>query len=157
MLELVSKIQFDPVNVTNKHEKQSSWKSVCICNIEGDIHLYYAWFLKKRFNLVLNPPLRGAHVTIINDRLEDKTFYNLAKQQFNNKELIFQYNPKKIRTNGDHWWISVDCEDAKTIREVCGLDREPFMRFHLTLGYAAEGLRLEHSNYIHRQILKYDF
>ena len=39
--------------------------------IDGDVSEYYAWFVKKRYNLTLNKPLRGAHVSFINDSMRD--------------------------------------------------------------------------------------
>lgn len=158
MQELVinSKIIFDPKNVTNKHVKQSSWKKHSICNIIGDIDLYYAWFLKKRFNLELNRSIRGAHITIINDRIEDFDLkqYDLAKSLFNNKPLKFTYYPDEIRSNGKHWWLKVYSDEAKAIREFIGLNREPYTPFHLTLGYSNEKNEY-HSKYILKQIIRF--
>ena len=51
MLELIGKIEFDPVNVTKKHNKQASWKKTAMIKFDCDIWEYYSWFLKKRFNL----------------------------------------------------------------------------------------------------------
>jgi len=60
MFEIIGKIEFDPVNVTKKHDKQSSWKKVAMVRFQNndDTYAYYSWFLKKRFNLVLNKPIR---------------------------------------------------------------------------------------------------
>ena len=44
MLELKTKIIFDPVDLTKKHKSQSSWKRVVTCQTDCDIHEYYAWF-----------------------------------------------------------------------------------------------------------------
>ena len=48
-----TKIVFDPPHVTKKHHAQSSWKYTVMCVTDDDMHLYYGWFLKKRFNLFL--------------------------------------------------------------------------------------------------------
>ena len=64
-------IHFDPVNFTKKQTDQSSWKRVAMVMFDGEMTEYYAWFIKKRYDLVLNKPLRGAHVTFINDSLND--------------------------------------------------------------------------------------
>ncbi len=61
-------LNFDPPHLIEKHEKQGEWKKVAICLIEGDISAYYAWFLKKRFNIELVKPLRECHITIISDK-----------------------------------------------------------------------------------------
>lgn len=154
MLEIKTILEFDPVKLTNKHHNQN-WKYNAICLIEGDIDKYYAWFLKKRFNLELNRPIRKAHITIISDKVTDLEKYNQAKQIFDGKEIVFTYEPDEIRTNGEHWWLKVYNTDIEAIREFAGLTRKPFFNLHLTLGYANEK-NIAHSEYILRQIMKYN-
>lgn len=156
MLEIKTKIEFDPINLTDKHEKQSEWKKTVVCLADGDIDKYYAWFLERRFNLVLNRSIRKAHITIVADRITDKVKYQQAKEIFNGKEIIFTYDPEEIRSNGVDWWIKVYNTDIEAIREFAGLERKPFFNLHMTIGYAASEIRLEHSKYILQQILKFD-
>jgi hypothetical protein len=99
-----------------------------------ELDRYYAWFLKKRFNLELNKNLRGTHVTFINDRM-DKDIFEQAARVFNGKEIDF-YVETEPRSSGEHWWLRVHCPESESIREVMGLSREPFYGMHLTLGYA---------------------
>ena len=89
MFELIGKIEFDPVNVTKKHNKQASWKKTAMVKFDCDIWEYYSWFLKKRFNLYLNKPLRGTHLTIINDKFDPETeyLYDQGRQLFHGKEI----------------------------------------------------------------------
>lgn len=156
MLELKTKIIFDPIDLTNKHKSQSKWKRVVTCQTDCDIHEYYAWFLNKRFNLKLNKPIRKAHITIVNDKIADYDLYKMAKELFHKKELVFKFDPAEIRTNGEHFWIKMYCDDVANIRMVMGLEPKPFFNLHLTIGYAAEGIRLEHAKYIHQTILRYN-
>ena len=139
-------LNFTPEDVTRKHKNQSSWKRVALIKTDCDIADYYAWFLKTRFNLKLNPPLRGTHVTFISDRLE-RSVFEQASQIFNGKEITFYYDPSNIRSNGVHWWINVECEDALSIRESIGLSREPYFGLHLTIG-TANPKNIDHSKYI---------
>ena len=138
-------IEFSPEDVTRKHKAQSSWKRVAIIKTNCDIDRYYAWFLKKRFNLELNKNLRGPHVTFISDRLE-KNIFEEASQIFNNKEVTF-YIELEPREKEAHWWLRVYCPEAEAIRESMGLSKSPYFGFHLTLGYANEK-NIEHSKYI---------
>jgi hypothetical protein len=101
-----------------------------------ELDRYYAWFLKKRFNLELVRNLRGTHVTFINDRMDAKTF-NQFSELFDGKEIDF-YVETEPRSNGEHWWLRVHCPEAESIREIMGLSREPFFGMHLTLGRAEE-------------------
>lgn len=153
------KIIFDPVDVTNKHKSQSTWKRTAMVQIEGDITYYYAWFIERRYGLVLNKPLRNAHVTFINDKtseMNDK--WGEVKSKWDGKEIdiILYVSP---RTDSDdkyssgHWWLNIPEEnrgELHTIRGELGLGR-PHWGLHLTIGYANEK-NMEHSKYIHRLI-----
>ena len=158
MLELIGKIEFDPVNVTKKHNKQASWKKTAMIKFDCDIWEYYSWFLKKRFNLYLNKPLRGTHLTIINDKFDPETeyLYDQGRQLFHGKEIRIQYDPTLIRANDKgHWWINADSDDARNIRSVIGLDPNPYFGFHITVGLATH-LQLEHSKYILDQCIRFN-
>ena len=157
MFEITGKIEFDPINVTKKHDKQSSWKKVAIVKFDNndDTYAYYSWFLKKRFNLVLNKPIRGTHLTIINDIVDDE-LYAMGRELFHEKEIKLQYDPSYIRSNKKgHWWLKAYCDDAHNIRSVMGLDPEPYFGLHITIGLATH-LQLEHSKYITDQCIRFD-
>ena len=156
-------IHFDPVNATKKHNTQSSWKRVAMIMLGGDITEYYSWFLYKRYNIILNKPLRGAHVTFINDSLNDmmkglqtenedlvETLWNNTKEKWDNKIIDVTFNLDPY-TNGKHWWIIVDHayrQNIHDIRAELGLGR-PYFGLHMSLGYANER-NVEHSEYIGR-------
>ena len=154
MLEIPCKIEFNPKNVTTKHDKQSSWKKTVICNSGDDLEEYYAWFLKKRFNLIFNKPLRGSHITIINDKVDNIEAFNTAKEIWHGRDTIFTFEPDEIRSNGEHWWIKVYNDEVARIRTVAGLNPQPYFNLHLTIGLMNEK-NIEHSKYILRQILEY--
>jgi hypothetical protein len=147
-------LYFNPTNVTKKHLKQSSWKSVAVMKIDDDLPEYYSWFLKNRFNLQLNKPLRGSHVTVINDVI-DSSIYEQSRSIFHKKEISIEYDPTFIRCNDKgHWWIKVYSNDIDNIRSAMGLGK-PYFGLHLTLGRATH-LQLEHSNYIRKVIMRHN-
>ena len=141
-------LEFSPEDVTRKHKNQSSWKRVAMIRTDCDMDRYYAWFLRKRFNLELNQNLRGTHVSFISDKLE-KSIFDEASRIFNGKEIDF-YIETEPRSNGSHWWLRVHCPDAESIREALGLTRDPYYGLHLTIGHANEK-NIFHSEYILRQ------
>lgn len=152
---LSGKLVFDVEDVTNKHKKQSSWKRTAMIIIDNiDLCKYYCWFIKKRYNLELQMPLRGLHFTVINDRADDAPFFDRVKEEYDGKEISFQYGVDP-RTDNFHWWVGVKSEDAENIRELAGLSRKPYWGFHITIGRADGDRRLEHSAYIHRLIKKF--
>jgi hypothetical protein len=138
-------IEFEPENVTRKHERQSDWKRVAMIRTHCDMHFYYCWFLKRRFNLELNRPLRGSHVTFISDRMSREPFEE-AKKIFDGKSITF-YLDTEPKTNGEHWWLRAYSREANDIREAMGLERDPYFGLHFTLGYANEK-NIAHSEYI---------
>ncbi len=154
MLKIVGKIEFDPINVTKKHNKQSSWKRTALVKFDCDTYAYYSWFLQKRFNLILNKPLRGTHITIIND-IVDNDIYEQARSIFHDKEITLFYDPTHIRSNGSHWWIKVVSDDATNIRTAMGLSPDPYFGLHLTIGLATH-LQEVHSKYIVNQCKRFD-
>jgi hypothetical protein len=151
LLKLSGILVFAPEDKTRKHVSQASWKRVAIIQTGDDIADYYAWFINRRFNLPLNKPLRGAHVTVVNDAERDFKYgvegrWKWAKENFDGKPIDF-YIDLEPRTNGEHWWFRVYCPNSEIIRETLGLNRDPFYSLHLTIGYANEKNRA-HSDYI---------
>jgi hypothetical protein len=153
LFRIVGKMDWNPENRTRKHLSQSGWKKVAMVRTECDIERYYAWFLEKRFNLVLNKTLRGTHMTFINDRMEFEEFEK-ASEIFHGRELEFFYETEP-RTDGKHWWLRAYSPQAEDIREAVGLSRVPFYTFHLTIGHANEKW-IYHSEYILRQCQRFE-
>ena len=146
-------LNFYPKDVTRKHKIQSVWKRVALIETKCDTELYYAWFLKKRFGLILNQTIRGTHISFISDKFADNTWDEYAKE-FHGKEITFYYEIEPL-SDGKHWWLRVYSPDAEAIRITCGLNPKPYYGMHLTLGYANER-NIEHSEYILRQAKMFD-
>jgi hypothetical protein len=152
-------IRFDVPDKTNKHKNQGTWKRVAMVLIDGDLAEYYAWFINRRYNIELNRPLRGSHVTFINDRasdMNDKWDEVKSKWDGKNINITLSVDP---RTDSDdekskgHWWLNVPEEHRKELHDIraeLGLGR-PYWGLHMALGYA-NNKNIEHSKYIHRLI-----
>lgn len=150
-------IEFEPEHKTKKHLKQSEWKKNALILTNCDLEMYYAWFLKKRFNLILNKTIRGPHISFISDRIEEQEkldIFNKAKEKYDGKEIVF-YHELEPKSSGEHWWLRAFCPEAEDIREEAGLTRIPYFSFHLTLGYANEK-NIEHSKYVLEQCKKFE-
>ena len=165
-LTLIGKIGFEPENKTKKHNAQSSWKKMAMVYIDGDVTDYYAWFINKRYNLTLNKPLRGAHISFINDSIKDlsvngtKTIeqiesdWNLTKSKWDGKTIpiVIDLNP---RTDDRTWWFNIPHDERgllQGIREELGLGK-PFWSLHMSIGYANEK-QIHHSIYIHKMLIE---
>lgn len=152
MIELKGKIWFDPKNVTKKHNNQAEWKRMAMVMFEGDASEYYAWFIKKRYNLILNRPLRGAHVSFINDSIRDMgdkvDKWDEVKEKYDGKEVKLILDTD-IRGNYTHWWLRVPHEFNKILLDIrleLGLS-EPYYPLHMTIGYP-NPKQIEHNEYI---------
>lgn len=163
-ITLIGKIIFEPINLTRKHKDQASWKRIAFVEFEGDICEYYSWFLKRRYNIILNKPIRKSHVSFINDSIRDLSYDGLlsnkevdtkwegVKQKWNGKEInvVIDLNS---HTNGLHWFMSVPHNENKTlldIRKEIGLG-DPYYKLHMSIGYT-NPKHEEHSIYIHNLI-----
>lgn len=145
------RIVFDPKDHTNKHIKQRSWKKVAMVMLNSEIDGMWRWYLKKRFNLELNPPLRGSHISFINDRLDNSYEWEKTKSRLNGKGIGIEVS-NKLRSNGEHWWLKIeDCEILDSIRRNLGLS-DPYFSYHMTVGHANEK-NLNHSQYIHELLI----
>ena len=163
MFEIKGKIQFDPKDITKKHKLQSAWKrNVLIVFDENDETIrYYKYLLEERFgfripatdvfkfNGRLNDPLRGIHVTMIND-IVDNDIYLQSKELFDGKEITIKYDPTLIRCNRKDdkmWWhIKVYSDDITNIRTIMGLG-DPYTSAHITIGTVNPKF-LDHAEYI---------
>lgn len=154
LIECIGKCIYQPAELTKKHISQSEWLKTALLVTECDLHLYYAWFIQRRFNLKLNPPIRGTHITFISDRIENDEDYVRSLEKYDNKEILFYIDPDP-RTNGAHWWLRAYSSDAEDARELAGLKREPHFPFHMTIGMANEK-NIEHSKYILEQCKRFE-
>jgi len=154
MFTITGKILFDPKDKTKKHTKQSYWKRTSMIMFNCDVDNYYAWFIQKRYNLVLNQPLRGAHISFINDRFTgDEDTWNSIKNKWDGKLLTITLD-ENVKSDGKYWWLDVTEESRSSlhlIRTELGLTERPYFGLHLSIGYANEK-NIAHSNYIHRGI-----
>jgi hypothetical protein len=153
LIKLKGKLNFYPENVSKKHLLQSEWKKVAVISLDCDVEEYYAWFLAKRFGIKFNKNLRGAHITIISDKVNFDKYDEIAK--IYQDTYIDFYHELEPRTNTKHWWLRVHSPQAEDIRELMGLSRTPYFGFHLTIGYINE-FNLEHSKYIFETVKLFD-
>lgn len=165
-ITLTGRISFEPEDRTKKHKSQSSWKKMAMVFLDGDICEYYSWFIMQRYKLKLNKPLRGAHISFINDSMVDLTqngkiteedalnkWVEVKKKWDGNRvSIVLDLNPK---TDDRTWWLNIPHEEREvlqSIRTELGLGK-PFFGMHMSIGYANE-FNIEHSCYLHESIKK---
>jgi len=159
-ITLTGKIGFEPEDKTKKHKNQALWKKMAMVFLDGDICEYYAWFIMRRYNLVLNKPLRGAHISFINDSMRDLTSngeiseeealnaWIKVKNRWDGKkiDIVLDLNPK---SDYDHWWLNIPHDEREllqSIRTELGLGK-PYWGMHMTIGIV-HPKHIEYSKYI---------
>ena len=168
MIQITGRIGFDPPSKTKKQKEQDEWKRLAMVHIHSDdIIKYYSWFFEKRYNIRLNPPMRGAHITFISDSLRDLTkdftldrdktelLWDKVKNKWDGKEVTFRLD-LDVRSNGRTWWLNVVEEDRAVLQEVrneLGLGR-PYFGMHMSIGYA-NPKDLDHSKYVLKSIIEH--
>lgn len=151
------KIQFNPPDSTTKHHKQASWKRMVIINIPGETHLLYNWFINRRYSFTLNPPLRGTHLSLVNDSVrdfKDPKIWDIMKQKWDGVEIDIHYDVD-VKSNGKHWYMKVAPETEElldSIRAELTLGK-PYYSYHITIGHANER-NIDQSEYIFSMIRK---
>ena len=135
--------------------KQSSWKRTALVNIKGEMCEYYAWFIWKRYHIKLSSPLRGCHLTVINDRVigSQKTNYEWIASQYEGKRVEIEYGVDP-RTDGYRWWLRAKSDEVIEIRKKAGLDPKPYFGLHITIGNTHERY-LHQTEYIKRLVDKF--
>jgi hypothetical protein len=161
-ITLKGKIFFDLKDLTKKHQKQSSWKKTAMVLFEPDrvdgnrvyngICEYYCWFVKKRFDLDLTTPIRGAHVSFINDHVRDMKYpekWEEVKNKWEGKEVEVVIDLRPHTSTKTHWWFIVPHSERgglQSIRNELGMDK-PYYGMHMTIGRAVDKTPSE--NYYH--------
>ena len=148
-------IKFDVKPLTNKHKYHISKysKTTCIVNLDSDYSEYYRWFIEKRFKLKLNIPIRGSHITFINEYITNEMLYSNIKSEFDNKKIELYLNIRDgIHFSNDHIWFRVSNNSRmllSNIRLAGGLPYKYKYGFHMTIGRVNQTLKdITHFNYI---------
>lgn len=157
LIEIEGTIVFDIENVSKKHIAQSEWKKNSMVIFNDDICDYYAWFLNKKFNLKLNKPLRGAHLSFINDRYKDAannilipdSLWEQCKLRHDGKKIKVVLDISKYHSNSIHYYFIVPEEYRKELHDIryeLGLGK-PYFGLHMSIGRVFEK-DIEYSEYL---------
>lgn len=102
-----------------------------ILDLPKDVGVYYRYWVKKRFDLFLNPPAYGEHITILDGRVpvtQDKQIY---WNKYKDKKIKIHYS-NHLYQKWKFWCLPAQSEQLNDIREELGFTRLDF--FHITFG-----------------------
>ena len=105
-----------------------------IGEVDDEIGRYYRFLIKTYFNNIISPqkPKNGTHITIVAGKYEfapKREYWN----KYDGLIIDFLYDPY-IMSNGDHFWMTVECEKFEIIREELGLAATIKYPWHLSVG-----------------------
>lgn len=91
-------------------------------------HLYHLYYHRCR---VIQAPAWREHVTIVRDEEPpNKTVW----EKYHGQSVDFYVYPES-RTNGEYFWLPVECPQANQIRLELGLPENPMYNFHMSFGH----------------------
>ncbi len=133
------------------YPKKYSNKAWSILNCEVGIIEYYGYWMEKMFDIKLQKPKHGAHITVIREEQIEDSIYDSLWEKDQNKEIQFDYS-NKIQTNGEHFWLPIKCDELLDIRGSMGLVKKGRFSLHMTVGRLRnidmEWFDLDYFNYI---------
>ena len=106
-----------------------------IMKVDEEICRYYRNLIHFHYrSLQLNPSRNGAHITVIAGKYEKpdeecERFWN----RYQDEEVNFKYSPE-INTDGEYFWMEVECKRIEEIRIELGLTPKIPQPWHLTVG-----------------------
>ena len=111
--------------------KSEKWWLVVDCDDSiGQYHRHLYWVHTYRTHKLVRPAWKE-HITVIrNEEPPDKRHW----EQYDGEVVEFSYD-FSAQTNGEYWWLRVDCPRLLEIREELGLSREPLIPLHLSIGH----------------------
>lgn len=147
LIETSGTIIFDPIPEKGNIKKLFKPYWVIVVT-NDDVDGYYRWFLNKRFNLILQAPAWGPHLTIVAGNQVDDGLWDIVKKEYNNTTINFTHE-NLPKSNGTYWWLKSYCPEIENIRKKLKLPVGLRFPLHLTLGVPIPRHQ-EHSTYIHR-------
>jgi len=126
MIKACGTFTYDP-RMRGQKVEEPFW---LILSCDPEIGEYYSWLLLKQHCVKLRRPGWKAHISVIRG---EKVVNSTAWGKYAGRRVGFEYEPI-VKTNGKHYWLSVESEDLLDVREFYGLPRVTYPKLHLTLG-----------------------
>ncbi len=119
-----------PGVTTRRDGGSTEWWLVIDADPELGRLLRHLYFLGCHRVSKANPPLWGAHISVIRGEEPPE---KAAWKRYDGQPIEFDYDPTVRETEG-YLWVPVTCDIALSHRLELGLPREPVPAMHLTIG-----------------------
>lgn len=148
-MEINGTIIFDPTALNNSEKLFKRWWMIIKLDDGNELAEYYSWWIKKMYGIIMQKPAFGPHISCIRGEPTSEIIWKEYKEKYNKTNVKFEYTT--ISTNGKHWWLKVECDLIKNIRQQMGYTRDGMFGLHLTIGSPIPKY-LEQSSYIEKYI-----
>lgn len=111
--------------------KSDKWWLIVECDTVIGEYARHLYWLSTHRTMCLSRPAWREHITVVRDEEPAN------KEHWEEHEGViveFQYSLSP-QTNGEYWWLEVECPALLDMREQLGLPREPFFPLHLSIGH----------------------
>lgn len=125
MFKTFARIIYDPKTDASKFN--SWWVKA---DVHGSISTYYRWWIERELGLKLNTPMWKSHVSVVRGE-QPKKPWNWKKHE--GKRVEITYFPD-VRVSETYAWLQVHSPELEALRVELGLNPNPRVAFHLTLG-----------------------
>jgi len=125
------RLRYSP-KLLGEHASEKWW---LVLDCDPEIGRYYRHlFSAYRFHAEqIERPAWKEHITVIRDEEPLDNFKSLwEKYEGQSVEFLYHTEPQ---SNGEYWWLNVECEFLLMIRTELGLKREPHYPLHLSIGH----------------------
>jgi len=130
-MKSVGTLRYSPKLLGGRSEK---WWLVLDCD-ESICAYYrdlYCLFHHKTRQII--KPAWDSHITVIRN---EEPLYKEFWEKYVGEQVEFEYETSP-QTDGNYWWLGVDCQRLLDIRIELGLSEQPIFPLHLSVGH--EGL-----------------
>ena len=135
-LILAGKLVYDPKRIspsTGKKMRKTHKERTLIVDLPfDDLAAYYRSMIAKRYHLHLQPPLWGAHMTVVGGNEFTKIKNPDAWHKYSHKKVQFKVVPHELYKAWQFWVLPVkDDGFFQMIRDELGLTKP--LNFHITV------------------------
>lgn len=126
MFKSIGKLVYNPSTHLGSNQK---W---LVLMADDNIGRYYRSLYHQEFfyKPKLIQPIWSSHVSLIRgEYVPNLHLWGLNK----NKLVEFEYEAG-AQSNGEYWWLNVNCPELEDLRVKYGLSKQPKFGLHLTIG-----------------------
>jgi hypothetical protein len=127
-------LKYSPKTLGNR--VSDKWWLIIECDPEIGRYVRHL-YRKFRFDCdTMTRPAWREHITVI--RNEHPLSDRLHLWEMNEGQVMTFRVGLEVKTNGEYFWLDIECDRVLDIREELGLPRNPYYPLHLSIGHVPQ-------------------